>query len=166
LSRSTTWQGLCSAATEAAAAAHVHWIGFDRGDADDDDAFTARVTAARPLAVISPAPETPLTLKASAQGANVWFRDGGTLHAMLDIDVPAALSSESSASEAHVWLLNQIGAILSEIAAQSGTSGCLLLAEIAATVLPARQEKKQRAGTGDFFRADLRFTYGVQGGGR
>ena len=134
-----TWTGHTGSAS--GAAGHIHYI------AVTDDLGEDGATAVRPLAVIDFA-DDGFSTEAIAGGAGHAFTQEGTLNLYFENDVASGNSAVER--EAFLAFMNNVGAIINEIANLSGTSTYLNIMSMARVHGPVRGAHEQKKDSDDF----------------
>jgi len=155
-----TWAG---AADVAAALARIDYHAID-APADGNTHTKAELQTARPFAVIYTAPSSGYSLRMDAVSDDYEFLDGGSIIIQLEQDVPEALQANTADNNAEIMrrMLNSLGNILADVAAQSGQAGRLNIMGLEVEAL-ARSEGDEIEAEGDYLMAIIRVDWGQRG---
>ena len=118
--------------------------------------YSAMIVNSRPFAIID------LAVSESHLGAIIGvgtandFTNRGSIDVLIEADIPAAYAN--SIESAGLWFANQIGAIVDELAALSGTAGYLNITGYDVKAFHHSREAEEKV-EGEFCRALLTFTW-------
>lgn len=150
-----TWRTWVGAVDQAQALARIHLIGLP--PADDDVYTRVELESDRPYALVWMNPEGGFSTAIDSVGASRNYADSGVLMLTLADDVPREVSK--NLADADLRFNNNVGQIIGEMKALSGTSPYLAFDMLAVERGPYRALLDAVSGQGDWIGMDLRLNW-------